>query len=92
MAKTFREWNVEQAWLLPPSVLDFVPADHLAELRVAAQRAGLALDVFGVGRPGESGPALRLAKSRGAQPHRRGRGRATPRVPGSPQLQAAVQE
>lgn len=30
MAKTFREWNVEQAWLLPPSVLDFVPADHMA--------------------------------------------------------------
>ncbi len=30
MAKTFREWNVEQSWLLPPSVLDFVPADHVA--------------------------------------------------------------
>jgi transposase len=30
MAKTFRDWNVEQAWLLPPSVMDFVPADHLA--------------------------------------------------------------
>lgn len=30
MAKTFREWNVEQAWLLPPSVMDFVPADHVA--------------------------------------------------------------
>jgi len=30
MAKTFREWNVEQTWLLPPSVMDFVPADHLA--------------------------------------------------------------
>jgi transposase len=30
MAKTFREWNVEQRWLLPPSVMDFVPADHLA--------------------------------------------------------------
>lgn len=30
MAKTFREWNVEQSWLLPPSVKDFVPADHLA--------------------------------------------------------------
>ena len=28
--KTFRDWNVEQAWLLPPSVMDFVPADHLA--------------------------------------------------------------
>jgi transposase len=30
MAKTYREWNVEQAWLLPPSVMDFVPADHIA--------------------------------------------------------------
>jgi transposase len=30
MAKTFREWNVEQVWLLPPSVMDFVPADHVA--------------------------------------------------------------
>lgn len=30
MAKTFREWNVEQTWLLPPSVMDFVPADHVA--------------------------------------------------------------
>ena len=30
MAKTFREWNVEQRWLLPPSVMDFVPADHMA--------------------------------------------------------------
>ncbi|HEY7928809.1 MAG TPA: IS1182 family transposase [Steroidobacteraceae bacterium] len=30
MAKTFREWNVEQSWLLPPSVMDFVPADHVA--------------------------------------------------------------
>ena len=30
MSKTFREWNVEQHWLLPPSVMDFVPADHIA--------------------------------------------------------------
>jgi transposase len=30
MAKTFREWNVEQSWLLPPSVMDFVPPDHMA--------------------------------------------------------------
>jgi transposase len=30
MAKTFREWNVQQQLLLPPSVLDFVPPDHLA--------------------------------------------------------------
>ena len=30
MSKTFREWNPEQAMLLPPSVLDFVPENHLA--------------------------------------------------------------
>ena len=30
MSKSFREWNVEQHWLLPPSVMDFVPADHIA--------------------------------------------------------------
>jgi transposase len=30
MSKTFREWNVEQHWLLPPSVMDFVPPDHIA--------------------------------------------------------------
>lgn len=30
MAKTFRDWNVEQGWLLPPSVMDFVPANHVA--------------------------------------------------------------
>ncbi len=30
MAKTFREWNVQQHMLLPPSVLDFVPPGHLA--------------------------------------------------------------
>lgn len=30
VAKTFRPWNVEQVWLLPPSLLDFVPAEHPA--------------------------------------------------------------
>lgn len=30
MAKTFRPWDVEQTWLLPPSLLDFVPEDHPA--------------------------------------------------------------
>jgi transposase len=30
MSKTFRAWDVEQRWLLPPSVDDLVPADHLA--------------------------------------------------------------
>jgi transposase len=30
MAKKFREWKIEQGWLLPPSVLEFVPPGHLA--------------------------------------------------------------
>lgn len=30
MSKTFRPWDVDQAWLLPPSVHQFVPAGHLA--------------------------------------------------------------
>jgi transposase len=30
MSKTFRAWDVDQAWLLPASVHQFVPAGHLA--------------------------------------------------------------
>jgi transposase len=30
MSKSFRAWDVDQEWLLPPSLHDFVPADHLA--------------------------------------------------------------
>lgn len=28
--KTFRTWDVDQDWLLPPSLSEFVPADHIA--------------------------------------------------------------
>jgi len=30
MSKTFRPWDVDQRWLLPPSVQELVPAGHLA--------------------------------------------------------------
>jgi transposase len=30
MSKTFRAWNVDEAWLFPASVHDFVPARHAA--------------------------------------------------------------
>jgi transposase len=30
MSKTFRPWDVDQRWLLPPSVHELVPAGHLA--------------------------------------------------------------
>jgi transposase len=32
MSKTYRAWEVDQVWLLPPSVHDFVPAGHPAHL------------------------------------------------------------
>lgn len=32
MSKTYRAWDVDQAWLLPPSVHDFVARDHPAHL------------------------------------------------------------
>jgi transposase len=32
MSKTYRAWDVDQAWLLPPSVQDFVAADHPVHL------------------------------------------------------------
>lgn len=32
MSKTFRAWDVDQVWLLPPSLHDFVPAGHPAHL------------------------------------------------------------
>ena len=30
MSKTFRAWDVDQAWLLPASLHQFVPPGHLA--------------------------------------------------------------
>ena len=32
MTKNFRPWRVDEAWLLPPSVQDFVPTGHPAHL------------------------------------------------------------
>lgn len=30
MSKTFRAWDIDQSWLLPPSVHEFVPPGHVA--------------------------------------------------------------
>jgi len=32
MSKVFRPWKIDEVWLLPPSVSDFVPAGHPAHL------------------------------------------------------------
>lgn len=43
MAKTFRPWDPEQGWLLPPSVKDLVPEGHLAHFVRDAVREDLDL-------------------------------------------------
>jgi hypothetical protein len=46
MSKTFRAWDVDQAWLLAPSVREFVPAGHFARFvrDTGARRAGSVSD------------------------------------------------
>lgn len=43
MSKSFRAWDVDQAWLLPPSVHEFVPPGHLAHFVRDTVREGLDL-------------------------------------------------
>ena len=46
MSKTFRAWDVDQGWLLPPSVHEFVPAGPLAHLVRDTVREGLDLSAI----------------------------------------------
>ena len=46
MEKPFRSWDVDQRWLLPPSVHDFVPAGHAAHLIRDAVRETLDLSAI----------------------------------------------
>jgi transposase len=43
MAKVFREWSVNQRWLLPPSVMELVPEGHLAHFLRETVRESLDL-------------------------------------------------
>jgi transposase len=43
MGKTYRPWDVDEVWLLPPSVHDFVPAGHMAHFVRDTVREGLDL-------------------------------------------------
>ena len=40
MSKEFRPWKIDEAQLLPPSVQDYVPADHLSRLIVVLVQGG----------------------------------------------------
>jgi transposase len=43
MAKTFRPWDVDQQWMLPPSLHEFVPAGHVAHFIRETVRSDLDL-------------------------------------------------
>lgn len=57
MSKHFRPWKIDQEQLLPPSVQDFVPKDHLSRFIVALVRESLDLSSItasyssGLGQP-----------------------------------------
>jgi transposase len=55
MSKTFREWDVDQSWLLPSSVHDFVPAGHLAHFVRDTVREALDLSAILQGDSEERG-------------------------------------
>src|SRR5207237_4316641 len=46
ISKTFRPWDVDQVWLLPPSIQDLVPAGHVAHFVRDTVRD--ALDLSGI--------------------------------------------
>jgi hypothetical protein len=43
MSKEFSPWKIDEAQLLPPSVQDYMPADHLSRLIVVLVREELDL-------------------------------------------------
>jgi len=57
MSKEFRRWKIDEVQLLPPSVQDYVPPDHLSRLIVSLVRESLDLSAIigsyrsGLGQP-----------------------------------------
>ena len=66
MSKTFRDWSLDQALLLPPSVHDFVPPEHLSRFVIALVTEELDLTAILARYKGERGqppyhPAMMVA-------------------------------
>ena len=55
MSKTFRAWRLDEPLLLPPSVQDFVPQDHLSRFVVSLVRESLDLRAIYAAYSGEKG-------------------------------------
>src|SRR5260370_27500633 len=81
MSKTFRPWDVDQVWLLPPSIQDLVASGHVAHFVRDTVRTGLDLspimDSYDEERgyppyhPGMMAALLRYAYSQGIYSSRR---------------------
>lgn len=55
MSKEFRAWKIDEVQLLPPSVQDYVPTDHLCRLIVSLVREELDLSAIAGGYRSELG-------------------------------------
>ncbi len=55
MSKTFRAWDVDQTWLLPPSLHEFVGSEHVAHFIRDTVREGLDLSAITGVYKGEQG-------------------------------------
>jgi len=55
MSRTFRAWRLDEPLLLPPSVQDFVPPDHLSRFVVSLVRESLELRAIYAVYSGEKG-------------------------------------
>jgi hypothetical protein len=55
MSKTFHDWSLDQALLLPPSVRDFLPAGHLSRFVVTLVTEELDLSAIMASYKGERG-------------------------------------
>jgi transposase len=55
MSKDFRAWKIDEAQLLPPSVQDYVPGNHISRLIVALVREELDLSAIAVSYRSEFG-------------------------------------
>ncbi|WP_213257704.1 hypothetical protein [Bradyrhizobium sp. sBnM-33] len=57
MSKEFRPWKIDEVQLLPPSVQDYVPRDHVSRLIVSLVKESLDLSAIlgsyrsGLGQP-----------------------------------------
>lgn len=63
MSKTFRDWEPDRVWLLPPSLQDLVPPGHVAQFVRDTVHSGLGaiLESYGEEPPPPYHPGMMVA-------------------------------